>query len=234
MPSSRTGRGARASGSRRTSWRPGCSPRSSSAGCGPSSSGEERGAWDVSGRVRLLTAYAAADALVPPVLLQAQVDGPLGLRGGGVATLTRRRLGSVRYDSRRRALTAGLPGVAFELPKLHMTWAGEHASVLMGTYRLGFAQRLTLDTTGRPAPDGFVPDEAFLAPGAPERHCMLSGTEACSAEEAQGRVTPDFGGTEGFRGVVGHVMGAWRDWSCPSLVLARTSRGTSPNTSCST
>ncbi|HEX8434514.1 helix-hairpin-helix domain-containing protein [Archangium sp.] len=168
---------------------------------------EERGARDISGRVRLLTAYAAADALVPPVLLQAQVDAPLGFRGGGVATLTRRRLGPVRYDSRRRALTAGLPGVAFALPKLHVMWAGAHASVLVGTYRLGFAQRLTLDTTGRPAPDGFVPDAAFLVPGGPERRCMLSGAGACSAEEAEGRVTPDFGGTEGFRGVVGTVHG---------------------------
>jgi hypothetical protein len=168
---------------------------------------EERGARDISGRVRLLTAYAAADALVPPVLLQAQVDAPLGFQGGGVATLTRRRLGLVRYDSRRRVLTAGLPDVAPVLPKLHVAWAGEHASVLVGTYRLGFAQRLTLDTTGRPTPDGFVPDEAFLVPGAPERRCMLSGTGACPAEEAQGRVTPDFGGTEGFRGVVGTVHG---------------------------
>ncbi len=169
--------------------------------------GAEGGARRVSGRVRLLTAYAAADALVPPVLLQARVEGPLGFRGGGVAELTRRRPGPVRYDSRRRALTAGLPGVALAVPKLHVTWAGEHASVLVGTYRLGFAQRLTLDTTGRPAPDGFVPDETFLAPGAPERRCMLSGTGACSAEESQGRVTPDFGGTEGFRGVVGTVHG---------------------------
>jgi hypothetical protein len=168
---------------------------------------EGHGAWEVSGRLRLLTAYTAGDALVPPVLLQAHVDGPLGLRGGGVLSLTRRRLGAVRYDSRRRALVAELPGVAPRLPKLHGEWVGEHASVLVGTYRLGFGQRLTLDTTGRPAPDGFVPDEGFLVPGAPERRCVLSGTGACSGEDAQGRVTPDFGAAEGFRGVVGTVRG---------------------------
>jgi hypothetical protein len=173
----------------------------------PFLAGEERGERDLSGRLRLLSAYAAADALVPPVLLQARLDGPLGFRGGGVAMLTRRRLGPVRYDSRRRVLTAGLPGVAPHLPKLHVTWEGEHASVLVGTYRLGFGQRLTLDTTGRPAPEGFVPDEGFLSPGDPERRCVLSGTGACTAEGAQGRVTPDFGATEGFRGVVGTVRG---------------------------
>jgi len=168
---------------------------------------EEGGVGEVSGRLRLLTAYAAADALVPPVLLQAQVRGPLGLRGGGVATLTRRRLGAVRYDSRRHVLVAELPGVAPRLPKLHVAWVGERASVLVGTYRVGFGQRLTLDTTGRPAPDGFVPDEGFLAPGAPERRCVLSGTGACSGEDTQERVTPDFGAAEGFRGAVGTVRG---------------------------
>jgi hypothetical protein len=173
----------------------------------PFLSGAVRGTRDFAGRLRLLTAYGAADALVPPVLLQAQAEGPLGLRGGAVLSLTRRRLDRVGYAPRRRALVAGLPGVAPRLPKFHVRWEGEHASVLVGTYRLGFGQRLTLDTTGRPAPDGFVPDEEFHVPGAPERRCMLTGTGACPAEGPQGRVTPDFGWTEGFRGVAGTVHG---------------------------
>jgi hypothetical protein len=173
----------------------------------PFLAGEARGERAISGRLRLLGAYGAADALVPPVLLQARAEGPLGLKGGALASLTRRRLGSVRQDSRRRALVAELPGVALRLPKLHVRWEGEHASVLVGTYRLGFGQRLTLDTTGRPSPDGFVPDEEFHPPGAPERRCMLTGTGACPAQGAPGRVTPDFGWTEGFRGVAGTVHG---------------------------
>ncbi|WP_395837643.1 helix-hairpin-helix domain-containing protein [Archangium violaceum] len=168
---------------------------------------EVRGEGTLSGRVRLLSAYGAADALVPPVLLQARVDGPLGLRGGGVLSLTRRRLDAVRYDVRRRALVAELPRAALQVPKLHVRWEGEHASVLVGTYRLGFGQRLTLDTTGQPAPDGFVPDDGFRAPGGSERRCMLTGTGACLDASEQGRVTPDFGWTEGFRGVVGTVHG---------------------------
>ncbi|PTL80068.1 hypothetical protein DAT35_31085 [Vitiosangium sp. GDMCC 1.1324] len=173
----------------------------------PFLAGEERGKGVVSGRVRLSTAYGAADALVPPVLLQARIDGPLGFQGGGVVSLTRRRLGPVRYDSRRRALVAGLPSAALQLPKLHVGWEGEHVSVLVGTYRLGFGQRLTLDTTGRPAPEGFMPDDGFRAPSGSERRCMLTGTGACTSEREQGRVTPDFGWTEGFRGVVGTVHG---------------------------
>ncbi|MCY1073738.1 hypothetical protein [Archangium lansingense] len=173
----------------------------------PFLTGEARGTRSFSGRLRLLTAYGAADGLVPPVLLQAQAEGPLGFRGGVVATLTRRRLEAVRYEPRRRALVAELPGVAPRLPKFHVRWGGQHASLLVGTYRLGFGQRLTLDTTGRPAPDGFMPDEGFHVPGTPERRCMLTGTGACPVEETPGRVTPDFGWAEGFRGVAGTVRG---------------------------
>lgn len=168
---------------------------------------DEREAGTVLGHLRLLTAYAAADAWVPPVLVQARLEGPWGLRGGGVAELSRRELGAVHYDSRRRALVAELPQVSPRLPKLHLRWEGEHASVLVGTYRLGFGQRLTLDTTSRPSPEGFVPDDGFLVPGVPEKRCVLTGTGACGDEASQGRVTPDFGGTEGFRGVVGTVHG---------------------------
>ncbi|MFL5354664.1 hypothetical protein [Archangium sp.] len=173
----------------------------------PFLAGEERGEAGVSGRVRLLSAYGAADALVPPVLLQARVDGPGGLQGGGGGVLTRRHLGPVRYDSRRRALVAELPRAVPQVPKLYVEWEGEHASVLVGTYRLGFGQRLTLDTTGRPAPEGFVPDDGFRVPSGTERRCMLTGTGACTDESEQGRVTPDFGWTEGFRGAVGTVHG---------------------------
>ncbi len=160
----------------------------------------------LAGRVRVSTALAAADALVPPVLLQAHLEGPLGLRGGAVATLTRRYLGAVHYDARRRVLTVRAPAVSLHVPKFHVRWQGVQASVLVGTYRLGFGQRLTLDTTGWPSPEGFMADEGFLVPGKPERRCMRAGGAKACADEA-GRVTPDFGWTEGFRGVVGTVHG---------------------------
>ncbi len=169
---------------------------------------EEGAERSVSGRLRLLTAYAAMDGEAPPMLLHARLEGPSGWRGGGVTTLTRRRLGMVRYEPRSGALSAEPPGLGMHLPKLYVRWEGERASVLVGSYRLGFAQRLTLDTTGRPAPDGFVPDEEFLSPGMPERRCPLSGGgESCLSFGSEGRVTPDFRWTEGFRGVAGTVRG---------------------------
>ncbi|MGE6757073.1 hypothetical protein ACQKGO_03585 [Corallococcus interemptor] len=158
----------------------------------------------VTGDARLLTAFAASDPVLPPLALQVRVAGPEGWRVGLLTSLTRRRLGAVHRDVNRRALVAEAPGVSVAVPKFHGQWSGERASVLVGSYRLGFGQRLTLDTTGLPTPDGFLPDDAVRAPGGVERWCFL-GEGACSPEERDADVTPDFQWDEGFRGVVGTV-----------------------------
>ncbi|RKI03789.1 hypothetical protein D7Y04_02145 [Corallococcus sp. AB038B] len=158
----------------------------------------------VTGDARLLTAFAASDPVLPPLALQVRVAGPEGWRVGLLTSLTRRRLGAVHRDANRRALVAEAPGVSVVVPKFHGQWTGERASVLVGSYRLGFGQRLTLDTTGLPTPDGFLPDDAVRVPGDVERWCFL-GEGACTPEERAAGVTPDFQWDEGFRGVVGTV-----------------------------
>ncbi|NOJ94414.1 hypothetical protein HMI51_15935 [Corallococcus coralloides] len=158
----------------------------------------------VTGDARLLTAFAASDPVLPPLALQVRVAGPEGWRVGLLTSLTRRRLGAVQRDANRRALVAEAPGVSVVVPKFHGQWTGERASVLVGSYRLGFGQRLTLDTTGLPTPDGFLPDDTVRVPGGVERWCFL-GEGACTPEERAADVTPDFQWDEGFRGVVGTV-----------------------------
>ncbi|WP_193346344.1 hypothetical protein [Corallococcus soli] len=161
----------------------------------------------VSGDARLLTAFAASDPVLPPWALQVRVAGPEGWRVGVLTSLTRRRLGGVHRDARLRTLVAEAPGVSVVVPKFHGQWTGMRGSLLVGTYRLGFGQRLTLDTTGLPTPDGFLPDDVVRAPGDVERWCFL-GEGACTPEERAADVTPDFQWEEGFRGVVGTVRGA--------------------------
>ncbi|WP_208721330.1 hypothetical protein [Corallococcus aberystwythensis] len=158
----------------------------------------------VSGDARLLTAFAASDPVLPPMALQVRVAGPEGWRVGLLTSLTRRRLGAVHRDASQRRLVAEAPGVSVVVPKFHGQWTGERASVLVGSYRLGFGQRLTLDTTGLPTPDGFLPDDAVRVPGDVERWCFL-GEGACTPEERAADVTPDFQWDEAFRGVVGTV-----------------------------
>ncbi|WP_223757797.1 hypothetical protein [Myxococcus sp. RHSTA-1-4] len=166
----------------------------------------EREPGRLSGDARLLMAFAASDSLLPPMALQVRAAGLAGLRAGVLVSLARRRLGALRRDARTRALVVDAPGAALVLPKFYAQWTGERVSVLAGTYRLGFGQRLTLDTTALPAPDGFLPDDGVRPPGGLERECLLGG-DGCEAEERLSDVTPDFGWDEGFRGLAGTVRG---------------------------
>ena len=160
----------------------------------------------LSGDARLLMAFATSDSLLPPVALQVRAGGLAGLRTGVLLSLARRRLGALRRDAGRRAFVVDAPGTAVLLPKLYAQWTGARASVLAGTYRLGFGQRLTLDTTSLPSPDGFLPDDGVRPPGALERECLVGGT-GCEPEERLADVTPDFAWDEGFRGLAGTVRG---------------------------
>jgi hypothetical protein len=156
------------------------------------------------GEARWMMAFAASDSLPPPMALQVRAAGLAGVRAGVLLSLARRRLGALRWDARSRALVVDAPGTALRVPRFHAQWTGARASVLAGAYRLGFGQRLTLDTTALPAPDGFLADEGLRPPGALERACLVGGT-GCEAEERHADVTPDFAWEEGFRGVAGTV-----------------------------
>ncbi|WP_241757802.1 hypothetical protein [Myxococcus landrumensis] len=172
----------------------------------------KRGPEGVSGDARWMTAFSASDSLMPPMALQLRAGGLAGLRVGLLATWARRRLGALHREPRSRALLVGTPGTALLVPKFHGQWMGTNAHVLVGTYRLGFGQRLTLDTTSLPAPDGFLPDDGVRPVGELERECLL--VEAgCDAATRGAEVTPDFRWDEGFRGVAGTVRGALgEDW----------------------
>lgn len=157
-----------------------------------------------SGRLRLLATQGLEETGAPPLLLQARLEAPGGWSAGTVATLTRRRLGEVHYMEAQRTLVADLPGPALHLPRFYVQWSGERATLLAGTYRLGFGQRLVLDTTGRQAPQGPVVDDSFTPPGPPERGCLLSpSAPACKA--APERATGDYGWREGLRGLAGSL-----------------------------
>ncbi|MCP3065537.1 hypothetical protein LXT21_42910 [Myxococcus sp. K38C18041901] len=164
----------------------------------------------VTGDARLLTAFALSDSRGPPVALQVRAGGVGGLRVGVLAVWARRRVGTPRREARSRALVVEAPGSAVLLPKFHARWTGTRASVLVGTYRLGFGQRLTLDTTALPSPEGFLPEDGVSPPGAPERECLLTSS-ACDEDARDADITPDFRWDEPFRGVAGSVRGGVGD-----------------------
>ncbi|MFP2961331.1 hypothetical protein ACLEPN_26870 [Myxococcus sp. 1LA] len=167
---------------------------------------EARAPGRLSGDARWMMAFAASDGLLPPLALQLRAGGLAGLRVGLLTSLSRRTLGPLRRDARQRGFVVDAPGTGVQLPKVYVLWTGERASLLAGTYRIGFGQRLTLDTTSLPSPDGFLPDDGVRPPAGLERACLVGG-EGCEPEARLSDVTPDFRWDEAFRGVAGTVRG---------------------------
>jgi hypothetical protein len=165
----------------------------------------------LSGSVRALTAVANSDTVAPPALLQLRVDGPYRVKAGLVAATDRLRPGALSWDAGRGGLIAEPPAYRMDVPKFFVHWKSGKTEVLAGTFRLGFGQRLTLDNTNRSNPDGFYADDLVVFRTDLTSFCRYAKGElseaACSEEEANAEVTPDFSYREGFRGLAATASG---------------------------
>ncbi|MFL5318276.1 MAG: helix-hairpin-helix domain-containing protein, partial [Myxococcaceae bacterium] len=171
---------------------------------------EAGGVVPVTGRVRAVTSYTAGDPYAPPSFLQLRLRAPLGFTAGLLATTTRQRLGEVRWDDARQSLSATAPTYGFELPKFFVQWRGAQSTVIGGTYRVGFGERLTLDNTSRQTPDGIYLDDSVLRlQRIQSSFCRITGGTGddpdCTTSEDNLYITPDFRWRTGFRGLAGHV-----------------------------
>ncbi|MHB8874544.1 MAG: helix-hairpin-helix domain-containing protein [Myxococcaceae bacterium] len=166
------------------------------------------GRLPVSGSVRLLSGYANADAQAPPTVLQLRVKGPLDLSGGLVAAFSRNQVFGASYDPSRDTLSAPPPGPRLELPKVWLRWKGVQHQAILGSFRIGFGQRLTLDNSARYTPAGFYPDDAVIVPADLTGACKQSAGElgqACTEEEDHTYRSDDFSWSEPFRGAAVRV-----------------------------
>ncbi len=143
--------------------------------------------------VRLLTQLTASDTLAPPMLLNARVEGPMGLSAGVLITSTRLSIATPVLTHRTLASTG--PGYFFHLPRAFVQWQTGRLRLIAGTFTVGFAERLTLDTTRRLTPNGFALSEDFRHPTELTRLCKV--TECAQTLY----VTPDFDVREAFRGL---------------------------------
>ncbi len=160
-----------------------------------------RGDQPFSGRARLLTQITTTDTVAPPLLLAARAQGPYSLSAGLLIVTTRRVLAAPRVVD-GAFVTSGF-GYSPQLPRVYLQWHDAHARLIAGTFTVGFAERLTLDTTRRVTPQGFALSEDFRHPIDLSRTCRLSSADA-QTPCAEGRnlyVTPDFDVREVFRGV---------------------------------
>ncbi len=158
-----------------------------------------------SGVARLQTRYSIEDTGAPASALQLRAQAGQNFTGGLVAVNTRLRLGEVRYDPVRGALSAEEASDSVRIPKAFVQWEGETFSAIAGTYRTGFGQRLTFDNTNQSDPDGFYGDRDVFHGSELTRDCKLSTGELsespCPAADGYTYVTPDYKSRDGLMGV---------------------------------
>lgn len=159
------------------------------------------------GWIRYQTAWAQADSTVPPMSLQARITTLRQLTIGMSAVVTRQDPGPLVWDPTRDKLMAPELAPRVRVPKLFVEWDGDRFGAIVGSYQIGFGQRLTIDTTTRYTPNGFVLDDAVRQPPDLGRKCRESSGELpetpCPAgdDDPQEYTTKDYYYRASLRGV---------------------------------
>lgn len=163
------------------------------------------------GKIRLRSAWSPPDRRVPAMVLDGQIQTARHLRLGFAGVLNRGMVDDVRYDPVRDALSAEAPRPSVWLPKAFIQWDDDQYSVLAGTYRIGFGQRLTFDNTRSYTPNGIVRDQTiYPRPVRLTRLCKESAGELDASpcddgDEKTDYVTPDFRWQETLQGVAAGI-----------------------------
>ncbi|MBR2978944.1 MAG: helix-hairpin-helix domain-containing protein [Myxococcaceae bacterium] len=166
--------------------------------------GGARRAKYISGNVKYGIAGSSSDTKAPPMFLRTRLKGPFNLKAGLLLMTARNMIDGI-YESEGQ-LYADRPGYSFHVPKYYVEWKQSHFSLIAGTYRIGFGERLTLDNTTKSTPNGFYADDAYNTPQELASACRESKgdsdpdmVEACDG--LQGKETGDYTWSHGFRGL---------------------------------
>jgi hypothetical protein len=164
--------------------------------------------WQPRGWVRATTRAAIKDDLLPPIGVRARLTIGKHLTVGAAATMTRLRLGDVRYDPNRDALLADPEGYQLHLPKLYVKYEDDKLVGVIGSYRAGFGQRLVFDNSSDYTPNGLYIDDQLFYDNTLTRQCKesISGAEApptCDPDRENTYITPDFKWREALFGAAG-------------------------------
>lgn len=167
---------------------------------------DARAKWTAThGFVRYMTAYSPTDGMVPPMMLQARVTTLRQLTIGATALLTRFESQPPIWDPVRESLMVPELGPRVRVPRVFVEWNGEKFGAIVGHYQIGFGQRLTLDTTSRYTPNGFVVEDANRVQADMTRRCRETAGELpetpCPQSDGIPYATKDFYWREAFRGV---------------------------------
>jgi hypothetical protein len=157
------------------------------------------------GFARIQTRWSGRyDRLPPAAAAQARLRALGRLDVGAVAVLTRNQIGDVRWDRSRGALSAEPERTRFVLPKAYVHWREQRWEIILGTYRIGFGQRLTFDVTDQVTPNGLFGDYELRQPNELELRCRRGTGERVASPcppDRVARVTPDYAWTNRLSGV---------------------------------
>jgi DNA uptake protein ComE-like DNA-binding protein len=143
------------------------------------------------------------DRLPPATAIQARVQSAEHLDSAVAGALTRNGVRRPRWDANRRALNVEPESVRFEVPKAYVEWEDTRWEVIVGTYRVGFGQRLTFDVTQQATPNGFFGDYELRRGTELGLRCRRAAGELPATpcpRTPVGRVTPDFTWTNRLTG----------------------------------
>lgn len=144
-----------------------------------------------------------SDRLPPAAALQVRFGAQGTLDAGLVATLTRNKLRRVRWDPGRDGFSVEPEAPRVELPKAYFAWQTESWDVVLGTYRIGFGQRLTFDVTDQATPNGPFGDYELRRAYDLTLRCKRGAgerTDSPCPHDRVARVTPDFAWTNRLAG----------------------------------
>lgn len=157
--------------------------------------------YATNGWVRSQNVVEANDVGTPSSALVGRVVTLKHLTAGGAVVLTSNRVNNVVYDPLRDALTADAPSLRPELPKVFARWDEGTWGAIVGSYRIGFGERLTFDDTTRYTPNGFIPDDDIVRGTTLSSSCREStGELAASPCPTTTYEVPDYRWREGLFG----------------------------------
>jgi hypothetical protein len=160
------------------------------------------------GFAQVMTRYTPTDTDtdydMPPFATRGRFGLFKHLRFGYAATVSRLRLGDPVYDPNRDALIAGRPTTQLHIPKIYVQYETDEVSLIGGSFRAGFGQRLVFDNSSRYTPNGFTYDDQLFFSSDLSTICRESAAELpspCTGPERYEYVTPDWRWRDGLFGI---------------------------------
>jgi hypothetical protein len=145
----------------------------------------------------------------PPLAIRGRFTAMRFLTAGFALATTRLDIGDPVYDPNRGALVAEPRGYQVHVPKAYVKWEDDQKAAILGSYRIGFGQRLIFDNSRHYTPNGLTSDDQIFYSSDLTGECHLSSgelvTSPCAGAAADEYVTPDWAWRDGLFGAAAGV-----------------------------